>query len=316
MAKDYYKTLGISKSASEKDLKQAYRRLARLHHPDVNPGNKQAEAKFKEVNEAYEVLSDKEKRKKYDAYGDKWQHADQFAHQGAQPFWQDASGREGSTTFDFSDVPYGEEQDPMGTIFERYFGGRATSERGPSRRAARGQDLEVQVEVSLEEAYHGTTRILELPGPMGSMRRLEVKIPKGAYTGSRVRIAGEGRPGMGRGTKGDLYLLITVKPHEAYQRKGDDLYMNLEVPLTTAILGGEAEVSALSGKVMLKIPPETQNGKTFKLSGKGIPHLGDSHSGDLYAAIKVVLPTGLTPGEKQLFEELKSVRDKNKKAQG
>lgn len=312
MAKDYYKIIGVSKSASEKDIKQAYRRLARQYHPDVNPGSKEAESKFKEVNEAYEVLSDPEKRKKYDTYGDKWQHADQFARQGAPPYWQDVSGREGSTIYDFSDINFEEEQDPMGTIFERYFGGRATGDRGPSRRAVRGQDLEVQVEVSLEEAYQGTARILELPGPMGSMRRLEVKIPKGVTTGSKVRVAGEGRPGMGRGTKGDLYLLVSVRLHEVYQRKGDDLYINLDVPLTTAILGGEVEVPSPGGKVILKIPYETQNGRTFKLSGKGMPRLGDSYSGDLYARMKVVLPTALTPKEKQLFEELKAVREKSR----
>lgn len=312
MAKDYYKIIGVSKSASEKDIKQAYRRLARQYHPDVNPGSKEAESKFKEVNEAYEVLSDPEKRKKYNTYGDKWQHADQFARQGTPPYWQDVSGREGSTIYDFSDINFEEEQDPMGTIFERYFGGRATGDRGPSRRAVRGQDLEVQVEVSLEEAYQGTARILELPGPMGSMRRLEVKIPKGVTTGSKVRVAGEGRPGMGRGTKGDLYLLVSVRLHEVYQRKGDDLYINLDVPLTTAILGGEVEVPSPGGKVILKIPYETQNGRTFKLSGKGMPRLGDSYSGDLYARMKVVLPTALTPKEKQLFEELKAVREKSR----
>ncbi len=310
MAKDYYQILGMSRNASDKDLKQAYRRLARQYHPDVNPGNKEAEAKFKEVNEAYEVLSDPEKRKKYDSYGDKWKYADQFARQGGPPFWQDASGREGSTIYDFSDINFEEEQDPLGTVFERYFGGRAAADRGPSRRAARGQDVEVQVEVSLEEAYHGTSRILELPGPMGSMRRLEVKIPRGVTTGSRVRIAGEGRPGMGRGSKGDLYLLVAVMPHEAYQRKGDDLYINLEVPLTTAVLGGEAQVPTLGGNVILKIPSETQNGRTFKLSGKGMPHLGSTVNGDLYARTRVVLPTGLTPKEKQLFQELKAAREK------
>lgn len=312
MDKDYYKILGIARGASEKDIKQAYRKSARQYHPDVNPNNKGAEAKFKQVNEAYEVLSDPEKRKKYDAYGENWQHADQFARQGTPPHWQDSSGREGATNFDFSDINFEEGQDPLGSIFERYFGGRATAEGGPSRRATRGQDLEVQVEVSLEEAYHGSTRIVELPGPMGSKRRLEVKIPRGVTTGSKVRIAGEGRPGMGRGNKGDLFLLITVKPNEIYQRKGDDLYVNVDVPLTTVVLGGEVEVPGLGGKVILKIPSETQNGRTFKLSGKGMPHLGDSYSGDLYARIKVVLPTGLTLKEKQLFEELKTIRDKNR----
>lgn len=313
MAKDYYKILGVSKNSSDKDMKQAYRRLARQFHPDVNPGNKEAESKFKEVNEAYEVLSDPDKRKKYDSYGDKWQYADQFAKQGAPPYWQQTSGREGSTIFDFSDINVEEGQDPLGSIFERYFGGATTADRGTSRRAAaRGQDMEVQVEVSLEEAYQGTSRILELPGPVGSMRRMEVKIPRGVATGSRIRIAGEGRPGMGRGAKGDLYLLVSVRPHEVYQRKGDDLNMNLDVPLTTAILGGEVEVPALSSKILLKIPPETQNGKVFKLGGKGMPHLGESHNGDLYARIKVVLPTGLTPKEKQLFEELKASLNKNK----
>lgn len=307
MAKDYYKILGVSRNSDEKEIKQAYRRLARQYHPDVNPSNKQAEAKFKEVNEAYEVLSDPEKRKKYNTYGDKWQYADQFARQEPPPSWHNMG--DDSTVFDFSDLRTEGAQDDFGSIFDRFFGGAATAERGGFRRTTTGRDLEVPVEITLEEAFHGTSRILEVPGPVSSKKRLEVRIPKGVSSGSRVRIAGEGRPGAGqRAARGDLYLVITVRPHELYDRKGEDLFLNLEVPLTSAVLGGEVEVPTPGGKVFLKIPPETQNGRTFKLSGKGMPHLGDSSSGDLYARVKVVLPTSLSSRERQLFEELKALR--------
>jgi len=323
MPKDYYQILGVSRNASEKEIKQAYRRLARKHHPDVNPGDKSAEAKFKEINEAHEVLSDAEKRRKYDQFGDKWQYADQFAKAGAQgPF---GDGETVFRTFEWGDAETGD----LGGIFERMFGGATTR---ASRRPRRGADQEHPLEVTLEEAFNGTSRILQTQaedvcqvcGGRGALKnapcyacggagrvlrpkRLEVKIPAGVKNGSRVRVAGEGGAGLAGGTKGDLYLVITVRNHPLFERREDDLQVDVSVLFMVAVLGGEVEVPTLKGKVSLKIPEETQNGKTFRLAGLGMPHLGDSSRGDLYARVKVILPTNLSPREKQLFQELRKL---------
>jgi molecular chaperone DnaJ len=323
-AKDYYQILGVPKNATEKDIKQAYRKLARKYHPDVNPGDKSAEAKFKEINQAHEVLSDPEKRKKYDQFGENWQYADQFAKSGGQqqqPAWE---FRRGGTPFDFGDMGGAE---GFGDIFDsilRDSRGRTT------RRPLRGQDFEQPVEVSLEEAYRGTTRMLEMQseepcptckgkgcrtcGGAGAVlrpRRLEVKIPSGVKDGSRVRIAGKGGPGSLGGEAGDLYLLISVKPDSRFQRTEDDLHVEVPVHLVDAILGGEAEVPTLEGKKLaLKIPPETQNGKVFRLAGQGMPRLGNDGKGDLYAKVKVVLPSRLSAKEKELFQQLKTLHTK------
>ncbi|MFC2072160.1 DnaJ C-terminal domain-containing protein [Chloroflexota bacterium] len=324
--KDYYSTLGVKRDASEQELKRAYRRLARKHHPDVNPDDKSAEAKFKEINEAYEVLSDKEKREKYDQFGDQWQHADQFAKTRGQqtPFWGSSQGG-GAQGFHFEE---GDVDSLFGKIFQG-FGTRTTSRRAQSKRSLA---IDHPVEVTLEEAYHGTNRILSLEteepcsgcggtgqiqnllcsvcrgsGVVARLKRLEVKIPPGVRDGSRVRIAGKGRQGYG-GAKGDLYLVVSVKPHRLFERKGDDLYVEVAVPLTVAILGGEVQVPTPKGKLALKIPPETQNGRTFRLTKQGMPHLGNSSRGDLLARVGVVLPTKLSAEEKKLFEQLSQLR--------
>jgi len=323
-AKDYYSILGVPRNASEKDIKQAYRKLARKYHPDVNPGDKSAEAKFKEINQAHEVLSDSEKRKKYDQFGENWQYADQFARAGAQqqqPTWE---FRRGGTTFDFGDMGA---EEGFGDIFDSILRG---SRGRSSRRPLRGQDFEQPVEVSLEEAYRGTTRMLEMQseepcpackgkgcrtcGGAGAVlrpRRLEVKIPPGVKENSRVRIAGKGGPGSLGGPAGDVYLLISVKPDSRFQRTEDDLHVEVPVHLVDAILGGEAEVPTLEGKKLaLKIPPETQNGKLFRLAGQGMPRLGNDGKGDLYAKVKVVLPSRLSAKEKELFQQLKTLHTK------
>jgi molecular chaperone DnaJ len=322
--KDYYAILGVGRSAPEKEIKQAYRRLARKYHPDVNPGDKAAEAKFKEVNEAYEVLSDPEKRKKYDQYGDQWQYAEQFAKAGQGAQWDFSKGGT-YTTFDFGDL--GDLGDIFGGVFQGFGGGASTG-----RRSARARSMEYPVEVTLEEAYHGTKRVLQLQaeepcsvcggsGRVGRARcsncggsgrllrpkRLEVKIPPGVGDSSKVRIAGQGSQGYG-GAKGDLFLVVKVLPHRIFERKGDNLHVELPVPLATAMLGGEVGVPTLKGNVALKVPPETQNGKVFRLSGQGMPHLNDSSRGDMFAKVKVVLPTKLTPQERQLFEQLRGRR--------
>ena len=287
MARDYYSVLGVARQATEKEIKQAYRRLARRYHPDVNPGKKEAEAKFKELNEAYEVLSDPDKRQKYDRFGDAWKQAGSFSQgfQG-QPF-------EGATVFG----PEGTSD--MGEfIYDRLFEDLGIGRRRPRRPA----DVDYPVEVSLEEALLGATRVITTP----QGRRLEVKIPPGVDNGSRVRVAGEGVMGD---PPADLYLVISVRPHQAFQRKGADLHTEVPVPMTVALLGGEVQVPTLSGKkVALKVPPETQNGVVFRLAGQGMPRLGAGGRGDLLARVKVMLPTHLTPKEKELLEKLRSLR--------
>ena len=291
--KDYYSILGVSRDASEREIKQAYRRLARKYHPDVNPGDKSAEAKFKQINEAYEVLSDKEKRQKYDQFGDQWQYADQFARAG----WQQAP------SWDFSQggtrIYFGEGD--LGSLFDDLLQGFRSS-RGQAQ-PRRGQNIEYPVEVTLEEAYHGATRTISFEDG----KRLEVKVPPGVRNGSRVRLAGKGKPGYA-GPSGDLYLVVSVKPHHLFERRGDDLYVGVSVPLVIAMLGGEVQVPTLKGKLALKIPPETQNGRTFRLAGQGMPHLGNSSRGDLLAKVKVVLPTSLSAREKELFKQLGELR--------
>jgi molecular chaperone DnaJ len=332
MAKDYYELLGIKRDATEKDIKSAYRRLARKYHPDVNPGDNSAEAKFKEINLAYEVLSDKDKRAKYDKYGDKWQYGDQFERAGGPQQGQYYEYSPGDGAGGESGMHFGGDIGGLDSIFEELFRGGRT--RGSSRRGQprRGQDLEAHVEITLEEAYSGTARTVSLQveepcatcggtgqiqgvacsvcrgaGAIAGTKRLEVKIPPGVNTGSRVRIAGKGQPAQG-GTAGDLYLVITVQPHATFERQGDDLHSTIDVPLTTAVLGGETQVPTPRGKLSLKIPPETQNGRVFRLAGQGMPHLGSSVRGDLLAKVNVLLPTGLSDKEKELFRQLGKTR--------
>jgi molecular chaperone DnaJ len=323
--KDYYQILGVSRNASEKEIKQAYRRLARKHHPDLNPNDKSAEARFKEINAAYEVLSNPEKRKKYDQFGEQWEYADQFAKAGGQERVRWDFGK-GGTTFEYGDLS------EFGDIFSSLFGDSGIGSRmrrGPQR----GQDIESPIEVSLEEAYHGSTRIIQFQtaepctacggtGRVGNRvcticngtggkvipKRLEVKIPAGVRDGSRIRIAGEGGPGRAGGSKGNLYLVAKVLPHKLFERKGDDLYTEVSVPLATAMLGGEVGLPTLNGNLSLKIPAETQNGKVFRLAGKGMPQLGNNKYGNMFAKIKVVLPANLTEEERKLFDKLRSLR--------
>ncbi len=304
--KDYYSILGVNKGATEKELRQAYRRLARKHHPDVNPGDKAADAKFKEINEAYEVLSDADKRKKYDRYGDKWQYADQFEAQ-----------RQGSARFDFGGNNF-DLSDLVGNIF------RSGSSRQPGY-ARRPRPREYAAEVSLEEAFRGTTRLIDVgraeicdtcngdgriagavchvcggDGLVERAQRLEVKIPAGVRDGSRIRVASSG---------GEVYLRASVQPHGRFERKGDDLYTDVSVPMTDAILGGEVGVPTLAGKqVMLKVAPLTQNGRLIRLTGLGMPHMEGSGKGHLYARVKIVLPETLSDRERELFEELRSLQ--------
>jgi curved DNA-binding protein len=328
--KDYYATLGVTKTATDKELKQAYRKLARKHHPDVNPGDKAAEAKFKEINEAYEVLGDPEKRRKYDELGANWRIYEQAQEQGqgwpgGAPFGGfggGAPGGEGGTWTINMGGPGGyrtmsEEEmremfgneDPFSDFFKTFFGGggatdaRARTGRAP--RSQKGRDIEHEVELTLEEAYHGAMRRISIKLG-GHARSVDVRIPPGVKDGSRVRAAGEGESGSNGGASGDLFLRVHIRPHPVFERKGDDLHTKVQVPVTTAVLGGEAQVPTITGSVRLKVPETTQPGQVFRLKGHGMPIIGKPDAkGDLYATIDVQLPRTLTRDQRQHWEALK-----------
>lgn len=329
MAKSFYETLGVSRTATDKEVRSAYRKLARKFHPDVNPTDRAAESRFKEINGAFEVLSDAEKRRKYDKYGERWEYADQI---------EDAQKRQSAGGW-FRQGGNGGAADAggdFGSIFETFFRRDRGGARGqPATR--RGQDIETPVEVTLEEAFAGTSRTLNLQshetcttcggagevagaichtcegvGQVARPRRLEVKVPAGVKTGSRVRIAGEGRPGIGGGPGGDLYLVTAVLPHARFERKGDDLNAEVTVPYTDAVLGGEVEVPTLDGRVMLRVPELTQNGRQVRLAGKGMPALGSGRRGDLFVRVRVQLPEQLAPEERELFARLRELREGTK----
>lgn len=310
--RDYYEVLGVGKGSSDKEIRAAYRKLARQYHPDLNPGDKTAEARFKEIQQAYEVLSDADKRKKYDQFGADFERVGQAPPGGGFEGFRTRTGRPprpseaGGIPYDFGDLGTEEGMD-IGDILGRVFGGFGGGGGGQAR-PRRGRDLEQPVSVSLEEAYGGTARLIEVRSESGETKRLEVKIPPGVRDGSRIRVAGEGGPGVGGGPRGDLYLVVGVKPHPSYERKGDDIYFDAPVPLTVAILGGEVPVQTLKGRIALKIPPETQNGQVIRLGGLGMPLLGGKGRGDAYARVKVVLPTGLTSEERQKFVDLQHMR--------
>jgi curved DNA-binding protein len=320
--KDYYEVLGVSRDADKKEIRSAFRRLAREHHPDLNPDNPDAEERFKEINEAYEVLSDPEKRQKYDQLGSEWQR---YQQSGGRPGdfdwsrWQ--SGEPGvggqrvhvqyGTPEDLEDL-FGSEGSPFSDFFSQIFGGRGGPAGGGApggfeyqARPQSGRDYEQEVEISLQEAYQGTTRVFEKDG-----RRLRTKIPPGARSGTRIRIAGEGGPGAAGGEAGDLYLRVRVAPDSRFERQGDDLRTTVPVDLYTAVLGGAVEVQTLDGTVRLRIPAGTQNGRLFRLRGKGMPRLRQpEEQGDLYAQVDVRLPTELSAQQRELFEELRRVSE-------
>jgi len=309
--KDYYKILGVDKKATEKEIRQAYRKLARKYHPDVNPGDTSAEEKFKEINEANEVLSDPEKRKKYDELSAYYQQYGQMPGAGYGPM-----GGDGGVRYEYRTVSPEELNDlfggqsPFSDFFETFFGSsfagqpnvRTRTGGAGSQRAVRGQDIESPVDVTLAEAYQGVSRVFELSDLDGSSKRIEVKIPAGVDEGSRIRIAGQG--GQGTTGRGDLYLRVHIVPDSRFTREGQSLRTKLEVPLATAMLGGEVRVTTPDGRgLMLRIPPETPNGKSFRLRGQGMPQLGQPDKrGDLYAEVSVTLPTHLNDEQRRLFE--------------
>jgi curved DNA-binding protein len=310
--KDYYKILGVERNATEAEIKSAFRKLALQYHPDRNPGNKESEEKFKEINEAYEVLSDSEKRARYEQLGDSYSR------------WQQRGGPGNFNWNEWTNAPGGGVQWEVGDLNDLFGGGGGFSDffqsifggmrgegapgggaPGTRQRARQSRPLPYQqnVQISLEEAYRGAERLVSVNG-----RRLTMKIPAGARTGTKVRMAGGGPAGP-NGQPTDLYLVIEVAPDPRFERKGDDLTTEVTIDLFTAILGGETRVPTPEGTVLLTVPAGTQPGQSFRLSGRGMPHLREPNvRGDLYARIKVQIPRNLTPEQRKLFEQLAKTR--------
>lgn len=330
--KDYYKTLGIKKDASADEIKKAYRKLARKHHPDVNKGEKASEDKFKDINEAYEVLSDSDKRAKYDRFGSEWQ---QFSGAGGRPqdfnwgAWgagQPGSGQYRTVSPEEFEQMFGRGSGGGGgfsDFFEMLFGAMGGRQAGNARTGFGGSfsagddlfgagqntrtvpqlDQEHPIQVSLEEAFHGTSRTLQWEDG----KRVEARIPRGVRTGSKVRLSGQG--GATDGRAGDLYLKVEVLPHPRYERDGDDLRMTHPIDLFTALLGGKVSVPAIDKSVNLSIPEGTRNGKTFRLNKLGMPLLRNpDERGDLYVTVSIDLPSKLSDDEKKLVREWQELK--------
>ena len=288
---DYYKILGIENSATPKDIKNAYRKLARKFHPDLNPNNADAKASFQQINEANEVLSDPEKRTKYDQYGKDWQHADAFENQKQQ---QNASGNSRQTNYSG-----GQSGEDFSDFFASMFGGAGA---GRSRQAKyRGEDYSTELQLQLLDAYKTHKQTLTVNG-----KNIRITIPAGIENGQIIKIAGHGGVGTNGGPNGDLYISFVVANHHTIKRLGNNLFTSVELNLYTAVLGGEIMVDTLDGKVKLKVKPETQNGTKVNLKGKGFPvYKAEGQFGDLQVTYAVKMPTGLTEKQRELFEELR-----------
>jgi curved DNA-binding protein len=286
---DYYKALGVDKNASQDDIKKAYRKLARKMHPDLNPDDKEAHKKFQQINEANEVLSDPEKRKKYDQYGEHWQHADEIEKNKArQGQYNQGGGFSGDMNEgDFSD------------FFESLFG-KQTKQQGGRNVKFRGQDYNAELLISLKQAYTTHQQTLTVNG-----KNIRITIPAGIENGQTIRLRGHGGAGVNGGPNGDLYITFAIEKDPAFRRDGNDLYTDLDLDLYTAVLGGELLLDTFSGKIKLKVNPETQNGTKIRLKGKGFPvYKTEDAFGDLYVTYQVKIPTGLTEKQKDLFTQL------------
>lgn len=300
---DYYKVLGLQKTASQNDIKKAYRKLARKYHPDLNPNDKTAQQKFQQINEANEVLSDPEKRKKYDEYGKDWQHADAFEQARKQQSQSNQRDSGGGWTYsggqNFGGQGFDESQ--FSDFFESMFGGGFGGSRGRTRTSQfKGQDLNATLRLNLTDILESKKQTIDL-----GEKKIRLTIPAGVEDGQTIKIRGYGGEGMNGGPKGDLYITFEVFNDTNYKRLGNDLYITEEIPLYTAVLGGEIVVSTLSGKVKLNVKPGTQNDTKVKLKGKGLPeYKKDGKFGDLYLTYQVKLPTQLSAKEKELFTEL------------
>ena len=287
---DYYKVLGVDKNASEGDIKNAYRKLARKHHPDLNPDDKEAHKKFQQLNEANEVLSDGEKRKKYDQYGKDWKHAEEYEKarqaQGAHQNFGGFSYNEAQGEDDFSD------------FFTSMFG--RGGERGNRQTKFRGQDYNAELKISLREAYETHKQTITVNG-----KNIRITIPAGIENGQVIKLREHGGPGVNGGPNGDLYLTFSIPDDPLFKRQGTDIYTTIDLDLYTALLGGEKNLETFSGKIKLKVPPETQNGTRIRLKGKGFPvYKKEGQFGDMYITYSVKLPTNLTEKQKELIKEL------------
>jgi DnaJ-class molecular chaperone len=302
--KDYYTTLGVPKTASEAEIKKAYRKLARQHHPDLNPGNKQAEARFKELNEANEVLGNPESRRKYDELGANWRQYDQVGEQHASPH---ARRRTRTVTPDEMSDMFGGDV-PFSDFFTTFFGGgggAGQSRPGRPPRPQRGRDVEQPINLTLEEAFTGAGRHLSFDRA-GKPHSVEVRIPAGVKDGSRVKVRGEGEHGGTDMPAGDLFLVVRLLPHKSFERRGQDLYTRAGIPVPTAVLGGDVQVATLGGSTLrLRIPEFTPSGRTFRLRGHGMPDARDPETrGDLFVTIDIQIPTSLSPEAREHYQAL------------
>jgi curved DNA-binding protein len=293
---DYYKVLGVDKNATEKEIKNAYRKQARKHHPDLNPNNAEAERKFKEVNEANEVLSDPEKRKKYDKYGENWQHSEAYEQQARQQSQQRSYG--GGPSFG-GGFDFGGGGD-FSEFFQSMFGGGPPGSGGRQSQRYRGQDMNAQLQLNLRDIMESKKQTITVNG-----RNIRLTIPAGIENGQTIKIAGHGGAGSNGAPAGDLYIEFSIPDDPEFKRLGSDLYHTLDLDLYTAVLGGEITADTLTGKVKLKVQPGTQNNTKVKLKGKGVPvYKKEGQFGDLYLTYNITIPTQLTSKQKELFEEL------------
>jgi len=307
--KDYYKILGVSKNASTDEIKKAYRKLAVKYHPDKNPENKEAETRFKEISEAYEVLRDPEKRKKYDQLGSNWNQF-QGADAGGFDFSQFGGGRKGRSRSYFSgnmDDLFGDSDSGFSDFFNAFFGGFGGSSEGFRQQAqqVKGKDLRSELTISLSEAYHGTSRLLNVNG-----QKLRINIKPGAFNGQELRLKGKGGKGLNGGPDGDIYLTIKVIPEKNYTVNGNNLILKTDIDLYTAVLGGKININTLSGKLNINIPKGTQNGTKLRIKGKGMPVYGKSGTfGDLLLQLNILIPTNLSKKEKELLRQLMQMNE-------
>jgi curved DNA-binding protein len=294
---DYYKVLGVAKNATADDIKNAYRKLARKHHPDLNPNDKEANKKFQQINEANEVLSDPEKRKKYDQYGKDWKHADEFEKQRQQQRQYSRQG--GGQTFSGG---FGE--DDFSDFFASMFGGQEGGGSRSRQTKFRGQDYNAEMQLDLMDAFKTHQQTITVNG-----KSIRVTIPAGIENGQQLKLKGYGAPGVNGGPNGDLYVTFSIRNNTQFKRMGNDLYTTVDIDLYTAVLGGEVTIDTLTGKVKLKVNPETQNGTKIRLKGKGFPvYKKEGESGDLFITFSVKIPTNLTDKQKELFKELSKLQ--------
>jgi len=309
---DYYKILGVSKTATQDEIKSAYRKLARKHHPDLNPDDKEAHRRFQQINEANEVLSDPDKRKKYDQYGKDWQHAEAF-EKAQQEAGRSGQRRGGSGSFQGFDTGgggfgggsfSGDDSGEFSDFFESLFGNAGA--RSGRRTSFRGQDYQAELQISLADAATTHQRVLTVDG-----KNIRITIPAGVENGQVIKLKGYGAPGSNNGPAGDLYITFTIEEDPRWKRDGNDLHAKVPLDLYTAVLGGEITVDTLGGKVKLKVKPETANGTTTRLKGKGFPvYKKEGSFGDLYVTFDLQLPKNLSEKEKELFRELQKLSNK------